>query len=300
MRALTVGELLDASFSAVRRNFKTLALATLVVIVPVSLLDTLIMASTTEDAFDFTVATTVTDEDALAAAAGNLVSEILFAVGSALATAACLRAVAGDIVGKRYTAGESLQFAGSRLGSLVWVLILYTLAWVLGIVLLVVGAIWLYVLFCLNTPALLFEDKRGRKALGRSRELIEGHWWRTFGALLVMFLIAIVIGAVVGLLFSGVILVESDNEVVNAAVLTALNIAVYAIALPLTAALTTYIYFDLRVRKEGFDIALLAERIGAPGPASPAGPPPGQGVAGLPPPDAPPSSGFLPPQAPGG
>ena len=49
--------------------------------------------------------------------------------------------------------------------------------------------------------------------------------------------------------------------------LTVVNIVVYAVSLPLTAALTTYIYFDLRVRKEGFDIALLAQRIGdAPAP----------------------------------
>jgi hypothetical protein len=66
------------------------------------------------------------------------------------------------------------------------------------------------------------------------------------------------------------------------------------IALPLQAAAIAYLYFDLRVRKEGFDIQLLADRMSAQAPPRPV-------VEGLPPVDAPPSGGgFLPPQPPGG
>ena len=297
MRALTVGELLDASFSAVRRHFWTLALATLVVIVPVSVLSTLVTASTTENAFDFDVATTIADGDVAAYVAGNLVTLALTALGSMLATAACLRAVGGDIVGQRYSALESLRFAAARFRPLLWISLLYFLALIGGLVLLIVGIVWVWVLFALNTPALLFEDLRGTKAMGRSRALVKGHWWRTFGAMLVMQLITLVLASVIGALIGGVILVNSENEVVNATVLTAANVVAYAVSLPLTAALTTYIYFDLRVRKEGYDIQMLAERIGAPATAAPQAAEP----SGLPPSDAPPTGGgFLPPQAPGG
>jgi len=294
---LTVGELLDASFSAVRRHFWTLALATLVVIVPVSVLSTLVTASTTENAFDFDVATTIADGDTPAYFAGNLVTLALTAVGSMLATAACLRAVGGDIVGQRYSALESLRFAAARFLPLLWISLLYFLALIGGVLLLIVGIVWVWVLFALNTPALLFEDLRGTKAMGRSRALVKGHWWRIFGAMLVMQLITLVLASVIGALIGGVILVNSENEVVNATVLTAANVVAYAVSLPLTAALTTYIYFDLRVRKEGYDIQLLAERIGAPATAAPQAAEP----SGLPPSDAPPTGGgFLPPQAPGG
>ena len=44
--------------------------------------------------------------------------------------------------------------------------------------------------------------------------------------------------------------------------LTVVEIVSYAVSLPLLAALTAYMYFDLRVRKEGFDIQLLAQRMG--------------------------------------
>ena len=67
-----------------------------------------------------------------------------------------------------------------------------------------------------------------------------------------------------------------------------------AVSLPFASALVAYIYFDLRVRKEGFDLALLARGMGGDGGGSGA-----TGIAGLPAEPAP-STGFLPPQPPGG
>jgi hypothetical protein len=83
------------------------------------------------------------------------------------------------------------------------------------------------------------------------------------------------------------------------------------------ASVLTVLYFDLRVRKEGFDLRLLARGVGqdasayatsaqavgeasglgAGGFAPPAQPPPGGGFA--PPAPPPQSGGFAPPQAPG-
>ena len=77
-------------------------------------------------------------------------------------------------------------------------------------------------------------------------------------------------------------------------ILTVVNIVALAVSLPFISALVAYIYFDLRVRKEGFDLALLARGIGSDAAPSDVG------LAGLPTTDTPPSTGFLPPQPPGG
>jgi hypothetical protein len=297
MRPLTAGELLDAAFSAVRRNFGTLALCTLVAVVPVTILSTLVEASTAENAYDFTTPTVIEPDERGTYIAGAAISGLLTFVASALATAACLRAVGGDVLGQRVGFGESLSAAFKLLGPIILISVLSGLAILGGAFLLLVGAIYFAVLFSLATPALMFEDLRGRKALGRSRALVKDNWWRIFGVLVVMYLIVFVLQ---GLLVGGIgaaVLTDSDNEVVNAVLLTAAEIAGYAVSLPLLAALTAYIYFDQRVRKEGFDIQLLAERMGSGGPA-PATPQSPQSVAGLP--SDPPGGGFLPPRPPGG
>jgi len=293
MRPLSVGELLDASFAALRRNFKTLVLCTLVAVVPVAILDTLVQASTTENAFDFSVQTTIAERDFGAFVAGRIVSGLLSLLATSLATAACLRAVGAHMLGTPVGARESLRHAGQRIGPLLWVTILYTLSVLAGLLLLFVGAIWLGVLFALATPALLFEEHRGMDAMRRSRALIADHWWRVFGVLVVMYLIVFVLQAVLVGVVTGVILLNSESEVLNAAILTAANILSLAISLPLLAALFTYVYFDLRVRKEGFDLQLLAEGIGpqaqAPSPVEGlSAPDRGSGGPG----------GFLPPQPP--
>ncbi len=292
MKPLSVGELLDAAFSAVRRNFGTLVLCTLVIVVPVSILNTLVLASSNEAAFDFAGQSTLTDDDLGLALGGTAITNLISLLAQTLTAAACLRAIGGDIVGSPAGAGASLRYAFGRFLPLLWVAILYTLALIGGVLLCIVGIVWTWVLFSLATPALLFEDKRGTAAMGRSRQLIADHWWRVFGVLVVGFLIVGVLSAMLGGLLGSVILADSNNTLLNATVSTLVNIAALAVTTPFTAALTAYIYFDLRVRKEGFDLALLARGIGAPSSA------PTSPVEGLPAPDAPPSSGFLPPQAP--
>ncbi len=298
MRPLSVGELLDAAFAAVRRNFGTLVLCTLVVVVPVAIVNSLISASTSDSAFDFTTSATITNDEIGPYLAGTLATALLSLVAQTLTAAACLRTLGGDVVGSRASARESLRYAASRLGPLLWLAVLYALALVAGVLMCFVGAIWLGVLFCLATPALLFEEARGADAMQRSRKLIEGHWWRVFGALAVGYLIVAVIQGLLTALVGGVILANSDSELSNAAVVTLANIIGLALSLPFASALLTYIYFDLRVRKEGFDLQLLAQRIGSPGPGLSTS---GVNESGLPGTEPPPSSGgFLPPKPPGG
>ncbi len=293
MRPLSVGELLDAAFSAVRRNFGPLVLCTLVIVVPVSILNTLITASSSDTAFDFASSTSLDQDNVGTLLAGRGATALLSLLAQTLTAAACLRMVGGDVVGSPARPGASLRYAAARLGPLLWVTLLYAVALVVGVLMCFVGAVWLGVLFCLATPALLFEEARGAGAMRRSRQLIEGHWWRVFGALIVGYLIVVVLQAMLGGLIGGVVLVNSDSELLNAAILTVVNIVALAVSLPFLSALVAYIYFDLRVRKEGFDLALLARGIGSDGAPSDVG------VAGLPTTDTP-STGFLPPQPPGG
>jgi hypothetical protein len=73
---------------------------------------------------------------------------------------------------------------------------------------------------------------------------------------------------------------------------TIINTISSMITLPLYAAVLTIIYYDLRVRKEGFDLSLLARGVGTSAPTGPADVAASSGLGGY---DAPASGGYQPP-----
>lgn len=308
LRPLGVGEVLDASFKVVRSSFGTLALCVLVVAVPLNILSTLISASTNDRAFEFGTTAAANSSNTGSVLAGVLLNGALSVVVLTLAAAACFRAVSGTYLGQRPTWQESLSFAAKRLGPLIVLSILYTLAVLVGFVALILPGIWLSVALALSYPAMLSEGLGPMESLGRSRKLVSGRWWATFGALLVMYILIAVIGGIVGLVVGGTLGASTDNEVVSAVVLTLVNIVSSLITLPLVAAVLTIIYFDLRVRKEGFDLQLLAQGVGEDSSrygTSPESVAASSGLGDRPPAAphassvAPPGSGgFAPPQAP--
>ena len=64
----------------------------------------------------------------------------------------------------------------------------------------------------MSYPALLAEDVGPVAALGRSFRLVSGRWWPTFGALLVMYLIVVVISGILGVLLGATLIASLDNE----------------------------------------------------------------------------------------
>ena len=103
-------------------------------------------------------------------------------------------------------------------------------------------AIWLAVRWALIVPIVELEDLRALPALGRSRRLARGGWFKIGSLTIVAAAIALIAGPLLGTL----LIVLTDLP------LTTLNLiagVVYAITLPFVALTTTYVYFDARVRE---------------------------------------------------
>src|SRR5918997_2774369 len=255
LRPLSVGEVLDASFKIVRQSFGTLAACVLVVALPLNIISTLVTVSTSENAFDLDTPTT-SQVDTGTALAGTLVTTTLTLVLTTLAAAACFRAVSDVYLGERPSVGGSLSFAATRLLPLIVLSLLYFLGLIPAFIALIIPGIWLAVAWSLGFPALLSERLGPAAALGRSFRLVKGRWWPTFGALLVMYLIVIVISGILGAVLGASLFAATDSEALAAVFSTIVNTISSLITLPLFAAVLTVIYFDLRVPKEGFDLQL--------------------------------------------
>lgn len=266
LRPLSVGEVLDVAIKIFFRNATTLFAIVLPIVAPVQFVSTLVQISAEpeEDAF----ATTPTGEftfdfgDIWLYATAIGVGIVLLVLASTLATGACFKAVGDGYLGEQPTARGSLGFALRRVHSILWVTVLGGFIAFLGVLACIVPGIWLYVSFAVAIPVLLMEGVRGRRALGRSRRLVKGRWWPTFGVLV----LGTLLGGIVTFAISGALealaLTSPDNDVVRVVLGTIGGTVASTLTTPFQAAFVTVLYFDLRVRKEGFDLELLAERIG--------------------------------------
>jgi hypothetical protein len=187
--------------------------------------------------------------------------------------------------------------------SILWVTLFGGFIALLGFLVCILPGIWLYVSFAVAVPVLLTEGLKGRHALRRSFSLVKGRWWSVFAIIVLGALLTGIVDAVVGELLAATTL-TSDNDVVSVISGTVGNTISTTLTTPFSAAFVAVLYFDLRVRKEGFDLQLLAERLGlAPKPEGGYRPPPeaqmpsqptGPSAGGEQPPFWPPPPGWKP------
>ena len=270
LRPLGIGELLDASIRVCVAQRWTLLKIVLVVVVPAQVLSAIVLASTFPDDFldsdllDPTApAPTIDGQDAGTFAAGVGVIIVLSGVMFLLGTGACFRAITEAWLGREPDWRESLGFAVRRSPSLMWTSIAYVIAMVIAFLLLVIPAIWGSIAFVLCIPVALVERTGGFRSLRRSAGLVRGRWWPTLGVLLVGFFLAGIVSTIVQYALSLPVFVVTTSPLAIIIFSTIGAIAGYMVATPFQAALVALVYFDLRVRKEGLDLELVAERMGA-------------------------------------
>ena len=303
LRPLAVGEILDLAIKIYRDRFTHLVKAVAVVVAPVSAIGALVQLSLPGG--DATLATG-TDElgrpvveatELWTFVAGLFALGLISYVGSQLAAAASFKLVSGAYLDEEPDWRRSLSFAISKLGSLIWLTVVFAVLIFLALVAFVIPAFYFYVAWTVAVPVLLLEDLGGGKALKRSRALVRGRWWPTAGALLVAFILGgIVQGVLGGLLIA--VTSAGGNDVVDAAAQAVGSTVSSVLTTPFTAAVIMVLYFDLRVRKEGFDLELLAQRVGVePGPGAWTPPPPAGVGGGWQAPGAGPGGGWQAPDA---
>jgi hypothetical protein len=283
LRPLGIGEIFDVSIKIYRRHAGTLIRLVSLVVVPVAILSGLIQVSALPQEDEFYLA----DDEALGTyIAGIAVTAILSLLATIVATAACFKAVADAYLGQRSSWRDSLGYVFRRLHSVLWILVLSMLILIPAFIACVLPGVWLGVAYSVAIPVLLTERKKGFESLRRSFRLVRGRWWPAFAVVLLGYLLTAIVGGALTAVVGGFTTFDAAATSVTAVVA---NMAASAVSdvltIPFIAAFLIVLYFDLRVRKEAFDLQLLAEQIGVEPP---------EGI-GPPPPDEPPATGEEPP-----
>lgn len=137
----------------------------------------------------------------------------------------------------------------------------------------IVLAVWLYVSIGVAAPAMMLEQSGVRTALSRSRRLVRGNWWRVFGILLLGYVIAQVLSSIIAVPFVFASVFTSDLDAAAPGFsFYLLNVVGSSlggtISYPFAAGVIALVYVDLRMRREGLDMALArAAGAGHPQPA---------------------------------
>ncbi|MFN2581393.1 MAG: hypothetical protein ABR498_01465 [Candidatus Dormibacteria bacterium] len=131
-------------------------------------------------------------------------------------------------------------------------------ALVLGIGALVL-AVWVYVQTSLTAPAIVLEHLSGVRGLARSWRLVHAMFWRIFGILALVILITAIIGGILGLILgvAGTALDANGRFIVQQ---VASAVAAVFVS-PIMYIALTLLYYDARIRKEAFDIEMLAQSL---------------------------------------
>jgi hypothetical protein len=266
LRPLGVGEILDAGIKIYLRHWRPFMLCVVGIVLPVEILSVLVVASIDPDvlrnAFSTSSSSTSSVAESTQLAASGVI-DVVAVLSQLLVTAALFKGVCDAWLGATPSATRSLRFGARRLVPLLGLAICGGVVVAIGIVLLVIPGIWIGVCFSLSIPAFLFERAGPIKSLGRSYSLVKGRWWPIFGTLIVGSLMVLILGAIIqGVPTAIARSIASDSTPVLAIAAIVGRTVSSVLTMPFTAAVIALLYFDQRVRKEGFDLQLMAEGLG--------------------------------------
>jgi hypothetical protein len=299
LRPLALGDIYDAAFKIIRFNPKaTVGSAVLVAVVAMAipivvtaLLTLLVDLSLDQSDGDLS---TAQELGYAGSGASLLLGSLLQSIGLILVTGMIAHVGAAAAIGRRLSLGEAWAATrGSRwrlVGltlllalMLMAIALVYVVAWVLVIALLptwtivvfgivsvpavLVFLVWFWIrVYYLPVPALMIERIGVTAAIGRGFRLTRKQFWRTFGIALLTFVVGAVAGGMLAAPFSIAaqvvpLAIESSRYAILIGVVLAAvgSVVQTAFVAPFTAAVTTLQYLDQRMRKEAYDVELMAQ-----------------------------------------
>ena len=238
LRPLTLGEILDVSFGLYRSMFLTLLVVGVAVHLGPVLIQTYLQASGRIFLLDFV----------------NLGYWLLAVIMNSVGVAATTSIISEAYLGRRISAAEALRRALPLIWPLLVVSLLSSLLIGIGFMLLVVPGVILLSGLLLASVAMVVEaPPRATTAMARSWELTRGYKGQVFGAVLVAFLLLLIPRIAVSTLWG--LAGGSSSALLPLVTSSILEVMVY----PYLYTVLTLVYYDLRIRKEGFDLDLLAQ-----------------------------------------
>lgn len=279
---MSVGRIYDVAFNLYRRNFLRFIVIVAIVQVPVGLLSVIRNAAMSSSASTRSAEQSDAETNTgtyparygnagspssgqfMGIIAGTLIGAVITVVGNMLSQAALIKNISETYLGNEVTVGNAYKFVLPKLLTLIGASLLVGLVVGVGFLLLVVPGVIFSLWYALTVPSVVVEKHTVTSAMSRSKNLVAGNLGKVFVVVLLATILSFVIGMVLGLVGTiGSMAVSAGSAGGNShlALFISQGASVVAqiLAAPIAAAAYVLLYYDLRIRKEGFDLEMLAE-----------------------------------------
>jgi len=244
---MTAGMILDKSFRLYLQNFALMVGLSAILNIPL-LAFTLVFGGGQVNSTTVNVA---------AVMVGLLAFVLAMIIMVPLITGATTAAVSDIYVGNSVTAGSALSAAWRRAWMLLKTQLIVGLIVTVGLLLILVPGILWALSYTLVAPIIMIEGSQSSSEVRRrSWELVRGNRGKVFLILLAILVIQWLIGIGIGVIsVLGLFGLGSSSGVLISQVLNGL---VSILMTPMSAIAVTLLYYDFRIRKEGFDLEMLS------------------------------------------
>jgi hypothetical protein len=271
LHPMTFGDILDGSFKLLKANLRTIVLVSAVFLIPINL----VAAFFQRDLFPGEGLLQLIDDPSLldqssstVPSNASLIGTMLAALAGVLVTpfigAAVSTVVASSYLGEELAPGPVLRAVGRRFLPVLGVFVFTSLLKAVGLLFCVVGVLVPITLFLVTTPAVMVEELGPIQAMARSVTLVRPRFWPVMGIGIISGLLASFLGNILATPFTFAALAIGFRW---GWILAAIGgILPALVTTPFVAIVATLVYFDLRIRNEGFDLQMIAAELarGAP------------------------------------
>jgi len=264
---MTFSDLLDGAFRLLKANLATIVLVSATFFIPLELfsafltrgflggrsfLDLLNDPSLADQEIGAGFSTTRLVGTALASLVGLVVTPL---VGGAIT-----QVVAASYLGETLTAGEAIKTTGRRVWALLGATICVHLVEGVGALFCVLPGLAAMAFFVCTTPAVVIEGLGPIKGMRRSVALVRPRFWPVLGIAVVSGLMTLFLTNILGAPF--VVAGELIGLRWGFLLIAVGSILPALVASPFVSIVATLVYFDGRIRHEGFDLQMIARDLG--------------------------------------
>ncbi len=260
LHPMSVGDVLDGSFKLLKANARTILIIVATIVIPVQLISAFAVRDQVSIGFlnllnDPTLAGGDSGVD-FGNAGVTIITGLLTLLTGPFIAGAVSRVVAASYIGEVMGPAAALKITVRRFGALLAASILVFLVEAVGIVLCIVPGLLAFALYTAVTPAVMIEEIGPIQAMRRSFRLLRPRMWAVLGIAVLARIIAVVLGNLLGGVPSvAATILGGSFAWLFLAIGSILSSLVSA---PVVAIVATLLYFDGRIRNEGFDLQMMA------------------------------------------